>query len=166
MRHRFSVTLKSMCPLLFLPLLLGCGNDGRPPLAKVTGTVSYKGKPLVGANICFLPEQPGIRSALGTTDQTGRYSLLTYDPDDGAPVGKHKVVISLRGPPEKPKLDPALKAKYGEAYFEQLSGLGKLLIPEKYNSPESSGLSVDVVAGRRNVFDFDLQGEPPGKAGK
>jgi hypothetical protein len=147
--------------------VLGCGGkDGRPVLAKVSGTIQYKGKPLAGASISFLPQQAGIRSALGVTDEQGHYRLWTYDPDDGAPVGQHQVTISLRGPGQKLKLDPSVQTKYGAAYYEQLGEVGPLLIPAKYVDPKTSGFTAEVVAKRNNVFDFELVGEPPGKTAK
>ena len=139
----------------------GCGRSDRPPMAKVSGTITYKGKPLPEASISFLPEADGVRSAMGKTDAEGRYTLWTYENGDGAAVGKHRVTVALHGPPEKPKLNPAVAAKMGEAYYDQLSALGKPLIPAKYFGPETSGLTADVVKGKNNVFDFELTGEPP-----
>src|SRR5437016_2684281 len=130
---------------------LGCGgNPNRPPLAKVNGSLTYKGKPLAKANISFLPETKGIVSGLGVTDENGHYALSTYESNDGAPVGKHRVAISLRGPPEK------VKPNMGDAYYEEMEGVGKPLIPQKYFDPAKSGLTADVQAGKTNVFDFEL----------
>ena len=139
--------------LAFLALLLplaGCGPK-RPPLAKVEGTVTYKGKPVVGAAIAFLPEQQGLMSGRGKTDDKGHYVLETYDPGDGAIVGKHQVVLSLRGP-SKP-----LRPDLGEAAAEVLKEMGPPLIPKKYFAPETSGLTREVVEGKKNVFDFELK---------
>lgn len=155
------------------PVLAGCGialgavgcgsDDGRPPLARVSGTVTYKGKPLAGAAIVFLPEKQGIRSALSVTDEQGRYKLWTYEKGDGAPVGNHQVTVALRGPPEKAALHPSVKGKnLGEAYYEQVAATGKPLIPEKYFNPDTSGLTANVVKGKDNVVDFDLE-DPPRK---
>ncbi len=146
-------------------LAAGCGaGDGRPALARVSGTVTYNGKPLAGASIVFDPEQEGIRSALSVTDEQGRYTLWTYEPGDGAAVGNHRVAITLRGPAEKAAIHPSLKAKdLGEAYYEQVTATGRPLIPEKYFYPQSSGLTAAVEAGRHNTRDFSLEGSVPKK---
>lgn len=134
-----------------LGLLSGCGGDGKVQRAKVSGTITYKGKPLVGANISFLPEKNGLPSGIGKTDANGKFVLGSYDPDDGAPVGRCKVAVSLRGPPKK------LPKGMGEAFADQISDSGDPLIPLKYFSPESSGFSEEVVAGKNNVFTFELK---------
>ena len=120
---------------------LGCGGDGKLPRASVTGKVTYKGKPVIGAAVSFLPETPGWRSAVGKTDDQGRYVLGTYDPDDGAPVGPCKVALSLRGP-GKP-----LKPGLGAAAAEELMEMGPPLIPIRYFDPDKSGLTFTVEKG-------------------
>ena len=136
----------------------GCG--GGPKLAPVSGTVTYKGLPLAGATVVFHPAQEGVRSGMGQTDDRGRYTLWTYTPGDGAMVGDHQVTVTLRGPAEKTPLNPAMKKDgLGEAYYEQVAATGKPLIPEKYFTAKSSGLTATVVGGKSNVIDFPLDGE-------
>jgi hypothetical protein len=144
--------------------LLAVGCKSGPKLAPVSGTVTYNGKPVVKATIVFYPEQDGARGAMGETDDQGRYTLWTYAPGDGALVGKHLVSITLRGPAEKATIHPSLKGEgLGEAYYDQVSGTGKPLIPEKYFTPQTSGLTAVVVAGRHNTFDFPVDGDLPKK---
>lgn len=131
-------------------ILAGCGGDGREPRAKVIGTITYKGKPLSGASISFLPETNGWRSGIGKTDAAGKFVLGSYDPDDGAPVGKCKVAISLRGPSKK------LPKGAGEAFNDMIMDAGDPLIPLKYFKPETSKIEVEVVAGKLNEFTFEL----------
>jgi hypothetical protein len=77
-------------------------------------------------------------------------------------VGKHLVSITLRGPAEKATIHPSLKGEgLGEAYYEQVSGTGKPLIPEKYFTAQTSGLTAVVVGRRNNTFDFLVEGEVP-----
>ena len=129
----------------------GCGGDGKLPRAPVSGRVTYKGKPVVGAAVSFLPETPGWRAGVGKTDDQGRYVLGTYDPDDGAPVGTCKVALSLRGP-AKP-----LKPGLGAAAAEELMEMGPPLIPIRYFDPDKSGLVFTIEKGKDNVFDIDLK---------
>ena len=94
--------------LLLAVLVVGCGSSG-VPLAKARGTVTFQGKPVVGAAVAFIPDNPGVVAALATTDANGVYDLATYDKKDGAPVGWCQVAISLRGP------SPPLRAGCGGA---------------------------------------------------
>jgi hypothetical protein len=77
-----------------LALLVGCGKSG-PPLGKVTGVVTYDGKPLVGAAIVFSPKSDAVDAgnSWGKTDESGRYSLRFGRSRVGAYIGEHKVVI-------------------------------------------------------------------------
>ena len=147
--------LPSLVPgLLLTVLVMGCGSSG-VPIAKARGTVTFQGKPVIGAAVAFIPDNPGVVAALATTDANGVYDLATYDKKDGAPVGPCQVAISLRGP--SPPLPPGL----GEAAAETMKLPGRPLIPLKYFDPKTSQLKVEVKAGTNNVFDFDLQGDVP-----
>ncbi|MSR32390.1 MAG: hypothetical protein EXR99_12895 [Gemmataceae bacterium] len=151
----------AMLPAGFLAFLL-CGCGGGPNLAKVSGTITYQGKPVTGALVTFYPEdKENIRGSMGETDEKGRYVLWTFNPGDGALVGSHKVAISKRGPPEKGTLHPSLKGKgkLGDAYYEQVTATGPPLIPEKYFFAETSGLNITVARGKHNTLDFPLEGE-------
>lgn len=68
--------------------LAGCNSSNVVP---VSGTLTYKGKPVTNAFIHFVPESG--RPSLGETDSQGRFTL-TYDPDTrGATLGKHRVFV-------------------------------------------------------------------------
>jgi len=57
----------------------------------VSGTLTYKGKPVTNAYVHFMPEHG--RPSSGETDANGRFTL-TYDPKTkGAQRGKHKVFV-------------------------------------------------------------------------
>ncbi|WP_437206573.1 hypothetical protein [Planctomicrobium sp. SH664] len=74
--------------------LVGCGNQG-PPLADVTGVVTYQEQPLVGAAVVFSPKSDQIDAgnSWGITDANGRYTLKFGRSRDGAWIGDHVVVI-------------------------------------------------------------------------
>lgn len=105
-----------------------CGSR-RQPMVPVQGRVTYCGKPLkFGAVIV----QPDIGPpAIGTIQSDGSFRLST-EGRDGAILGKHKVAITCYDT-EAPDHIPDPKGR-----------LGKLLIPAKYISPQTSGLKVDV----------------------
>jgi len=131
----------------------GCGAPNG--VAKVRGTITYRGKPVAKASVSFIPEALGTVPALATTDESGFYALSTYGTGDGAPVGPCRIAVSLTGP-SSPLPEHLAKA---EAAAETLRKPGKALIPRKYFSPDTSRLKADVIAGKDNVFDFDLEGD-------
>ncbi|MBM4097163.1 MAG: carboxypeptidase regulatory-like domain-containing protein [Planctomycetes bacterium] len=71
-------------------LLVGCGSSG---IVSVSGTLTYKGKPVTNAFVNFVPADGG-RPSMGETDAAGKFTL-TYDPQTkGAKAGKHKVFVT------------------------------------------------------------------------
>src|SRR5215475_82944 len=88
---------------LFL-MILGCGGGaGRPPLAKVSGKVTYAGKPVTTGSVMFTPvagsASDSARIATGQIESDGSYSLTTFDTGDGAVLGQHLVTVESRGDP-------------------------------------------------------------------
>ena len=78
--------------LLISLALAGCaGKEPTPETLPVTGTVTYKGKPLPAGSITFYPESgmPGS----GPLNDKGEFTLTTFAPGDGAVRGQHKVVV-------------------------------------------------------------------------
>ncbi len=137
-----------------LAVAAGCGPSG-VPVAQVRGKVTYRGQPVANASISFVPDAKGVAPALGKTNAAGEYRVTTFAANDGAPVGRCKVAISLTGPP--PPLPPHLAN--APAAAETLQMPGKPLLPTKYFSPDTSDLFADVTASGDNVFDFVLVGE-------
>lgn len=111
---------------ILLVVLTGCG--GSASTATVTGTVTLDGEPLAEGAIVTRPEAG--RGAQGLI-RNGQFTLGTMSGSDGAIVGLHKVAIVAH---EKGQAGPEGKP-------------GKLLVPERYTNPESSGLTIDVTAG-------------------
>lgn len=128
-------------------LAVGCGGSSGPELAKVTGTVTYQGKPIPLGTISFQPTDPAGTPATGIIGDDGSYALQTTEPGDGARLGSYTVAIrAVEGEPEVP-LDYIPKKK---------PPAPKALVPEKYSNPMSSGLTAKVESGR-NTINFELQ---------
>ncbi len=92
--------------------LVGCGSDG-PDLALVTGTVTYKGKPVEGGSLEFIPEAGG-RPSMAITDETGQYAVYYTKDKPGAVIGKHTIRFQMniaagRVPEEEQFSPPASK---------------------------------------------------------
>ena len=127
-------------------LFLGCGS-GRPPLGRVTGTVTFDGKPLASGTITF--ETQGRRPATGRIEKGQIVEMTTYDTGDGVPVGSHKVAIWAME-----EAGSAIVANPGEGKMPDMSG--KSLIPAKYNDPNTSQLTAEIKSGE-NVVSFQLK---------
>ena len=146
--------LKLLIALLLGVLLSGCGPKppaGAKPTKKVTVTVTYKGAPVEGAVVTFVNQEPP--SANGRTDAQGKARLKTYIDGDGATLGSHKVMIEKSiaeggqtvgsdDPSYDPNAPPA-KVKY--------------LVPQKYSSIATSGLTAEVTQSGPAEFTFDLK---------
>jgi hypothetical protein len=88
---------------LALLLVAGCGGGAEQyETIPVRGIVTCQGKPVANAIVNFTPlaaegraeGRPG-RVALGMTDKEGRFTLSTYQDNDGAIVGRHVVTVGL-----------------------------------------------------------------------
>ena len=82
--------------------LVGCNGGDPYATTPVSGVVTCQGKPVANATVNFTPQpQEGRaegrrgRVALGITDQEGRFTLTTFENNDGAIVGKHTVSVGL-----------------------------------------------------------------------
>jgi hypothetical protein len=130
---------------LICALCQSCGGEAPPELFPVSGRVTYQGKPVPGAKVMFFLDakenlkQPSPERPYGEADDDGNYELA-WGEGEGAPEGKYKVsIMALK--PYGPEDDTELKPPS--------------LIPEKYQSPASSGLTA-VVKDGDNVVNFEL----------
>lgn len=149
MSHRGFVGAASL--LLYA---LGCGRSG--PTAEivdvepVSGVLTYQGKPLEYFQVTFYPTD-GRRPAAGVTDGAGKFTLGTNEEGDGAPPGPCKVSIAFVGPPMD---DAAAQANPidNPAFLPR----PPIVIPAKYASPETSGLTQDVPDGGASDLKIEL----------
>jgi hypothetical protein len=134
-------------------LLTGCGGGvERPPLGKVSGKVTYNGKPVTSGSVIFTPTKgdTGGHIATGNIQSDGSYTLTTFDTGDGAVLGQYVVTIEARGqtPMTGPPIDPKTK--------RPMYVPSKSTIPEKYGSVERTPFRVTVEPGSKTV-DLDLK---------
>jgi len=95
-------------------LTSGCAE--RPPTTYPTVvTITYPdNKPVVGAQVA-LRSDDGKSNARGTTDSDGSCRLSTFEPEDGAVLGHHTVIVArppLRGDPDVPYTGPKIADKF------------------------------------------------------
>lgn len=129
----------------------GCSSPPPgPPLAPVTGLVTYKLRPVPQALVVFSPTD-GQRIAMGRTDAEGRFTLTTFERHDGALIAKHRVHIVAHGPGREMTPEEKSQAITDIHYIP-----GPPIIPQKYFTADTSGLTADVVPEGPNDFRFDL----------
>jgi len=117
----------------------GCGEAG-PSLAPLAGTCTVDGRPLSAGLLQFLPEAAGTPAAVAVVE-AGRFTAATAG-RPGAVPGRYRIRVEARNPPR-----------------DETDTLPASLVAEKYSNAESSGLSCEVIAGRENLVEFQL--EPP-----
>lgn len=142
----------------------GCGGSdartGSEPVYPVSGVITYKGKPVTGADVTFFNAEKN-RSAFGKTDdKTGEYKLTTFSSNDGAVAGEHKVAVLKY---EQPSATTPAANTESQAYVPPAMGestepkAAKSDLPEKYGNQETSGLTATVKAEGANVVNLDLE---------
>jgi hypothetical protein len=139
-------------------LLLGCGGDpSKPKLGRVSGKVTYNGQTVTKGTVSFVPNSgPGAQTgqpATGEIGSDGSYALTTFENNDGAVLGEHKVLVQSR------EEDPALKG--GGMPIPDARGNFKLkppkhLVPQKYQTADQTPLRFTVKEGS-NKYDIELK---------
>lgn len=143
---------------LSLVVLAGCGPStpsNRPKTNVVTGKVTYKGAPVEGATVSFIPTDPKGKGAVASTDASGQYKLTTFGGGgEGAVAGSYRVTIAKTT--TKSKLTEKQEQEYMAKGMPMPPPEVKDELPVKYKQDASSGLTADVKEGGGS-FDFDLK---------
>lgn len=130
-----SARLALLALLVSVALPAGCTRPP-PPLAPVYGRVTFAGAPVAHGVIVFSPDAdsgcygPCASAEIGGD---GRYTLATNG-SPGATPGWHRVTVA------------ALTTSVGPR------------LPDRFRDPNLSRLRAQVVAGRDNPLDFQLEG--------
>jgi len=148
--HAFRVAALVTLPVLFAAF--GCGRGDYPEMARVTGTVTYKGKPVPNMMVNFMPTEG--RPSWAKTDADGKYDMV-YDEDyKGVKTGHHKVYIT---PPASTIDGGTSKAsKKALAAAAKLTQEEMLDIRSKYGAEEITKYEVDVKKDPE-VIDIKLE---------
>lgn len=119
-------------------VLVGCSSaddkwkSQRPKTVLATGVVTLDGKPLEAAQVVFVTGGDGTGGS-GLSDKDGRFELSAFPPDKGIPPGTYSVMIVKAIVPE---IQDVSEDKYAPP------AKATLLVPVKYTTPTTSGLSV------------------------
>lgn len=140
--------------------ICGCGESrqGAEPVYPVRGVITFKGLPVVGADVTFFnPDRK--RSAFGRTNDKGEYQLTTFSMNDGAVDGKSVLTVTKFVAPIAVAAEADVESA---AYQPPIVGRPepkkrvKPEIPERYSSLATSGLIAVVSQDGPNVLNFDL----------
>jgi hypothetical protein len=139
--------------VLFGLAIAGCGGSRggiRGPTGAVSGTVTYKNKPVPNGTVTFYgPEDQAVSVPLG---EDGSYDAPQV------PVGPATVAITT--PPDSSVLEKVAKQAPGGKRF----GVGNPIVapqnvvpvPTKYGNPSLSGLRFTVSEGKQ-TYDIKLK---------
>jgi hypothetical protein len=103
-RNLTKVSSVQVTTLFGMLLLAGCGDGvDTKPTAKVTGKVTYDGKPVTGGSLMFSPISAASNNQAGkagdaTIKSDGTFTVTTYSPGDGAVVGQHRIAFMPPAP--------------------------------------------------------------------
>lgn len=136
---------KLFCPLVLMITLLGCSRAKEPweIVYPVEGVLNLAGKPLAGASITLIPQDPDVPSTVRPTARSrddGTFTLGTYSTEDGAPAGDYKVLV-LRFP-------VIVTASNAVA--------GPNNLPKKYATVQTTDLTVTVNPGEIELEPLEL----------
>jgi hypothetical protein len=114
--------------LILLACLSGCGDT-----AKVTGRVTYQGRPLCCGTVVFLSANKKARSSV--IDSDGTYVV------DGVPAGTTKVGVISRD-----RSTGRFIVRDGKRIHPDKIA-GWFALPRRFESPDTSGLAYTIVPG-------------------
>jgi len=131
--------------LLVMAVGIGCSRSQAPweIVHPASGTVTFGGKAIVGAQVTLCPLDSTFPEAVRPTAVTqadGKFQLSTYKAGDGAPSGDYKVTVIWH---------PLVDGEGGAVR-------GANALPVRYATPESSDLSVNIPEGGATLPVIDL----------
>jgi hypothetical protein len=153
-----------LCVALSLGLLTGCSsskNTSAP--ASVSGKVLYNNQPLKGGTVVFHAKE-GKGSYRSALDDNGTYAITDL------PVGEMVVTVETESVNPKKKTQGYGGGKGAKVDSEYAAAMAKMggpakgaaaptgeyrRIPDKYNNPKTSPLSMTLESGR-NVKEWTL----------
>ena len=128
-------------------MLAGCGSSG-PATVPVHGTVTWQGQPLDNGTVVFHPVDVAAdglrRTPMAQLRPDGTFQMSTFAEGDGVMPGRYSV--SIQSYTEGVVVD-----------FIDPSKASKSRIPQRYTTPQTSGLTADVAPDADSVeLQFDL----------
>jgi len=136
-----------------------CGPAG-PEMGRVNGVVTLDGTPVPEGTVQFWPKDG--RPARGSITEDGSFVMTTFDSNDGALVGEHRVTIKAT---RSIQSGPKIKSTAAEISHFSQKGAKRIratkvdwLVPEKYSDVDTTPLTATVENGS-NEIDFQIEKE-------
>jgi hypothetical protein len=132
--------------LLITSILCGC-SGGKPVWEQThpaSGMVTYKGRPIVDAELIFFPEDKSFPETVrpkAKSTEGGKFIVWTYIQGDGAPEGSYKVTVVHN---EVAISKDTIVAKPND-------------LPVKYSKLDSTDIVVKIAAGQNEIPAIDLK---------
>lgn len=147
--------LWAILTLAFLLVSSGCGSGYSGPTGTVSGTVTLNGEPVPpGTGVAFLSDDG--YSASAQVGVGGKYQLSVAGQSNQIPAATYKVMISQAGGGQMSEADyDAMMQANASGTAAEPAQPKEEIIPAKYKSTATSGLSYKVEAGS-NTIDINL----------
>jgi len=125
-------------------VLVGCGSEGRPKTAPVSGRAVVNGKAVEGLSLAFHPINQPNNTVAGTarTRADGAFEVTSFLPSDGAPPGEYAVTVIW---PDRYVTEGGQEYPVGD----RLNGA--------YAKKDSTPLKVTIREGENRLDTFDLK---------
>lgn len=140
------VRITSLVLLAFVLAAVGCGKSDAPRIKTypITGKVSFKGTPPVGAQVVLHPVSssgPDDISSAGKVKDDGTFSITTYADGDGAPPGEYAATVVW------------FKVQEDEVG----GGRGPNVLPPEYADPKTTPVKVTVAQSPTEVPPIEIK---------
>jgi hypothetical protein len=150
---------------VIVPQFTGCGGSDEaavehPKTTKIEGTITYNGSALEGATVTLVPKTlPGeahtANGAFGKSDASGKFTMMTFEPGDGAVPGEYQIMV------QKFEVVAATGSDSEENYVPPEEGQStpapKSLIPDKYTQIKTSGLTATIPDAESYTLTIELK---------
>ena len=141
-------------------IVSGACGPASPEMGDVNGVVTFNGQTVSAGTVQFWPEDG--RPARGSIHEDGTFTLTTFDSNDGALVGKHRVTIKATRSDDS---GPTIESTAAEISHFSQKGAKRIraarvdwLVPEKYSDVNTTPLEATVENGS-NEIDFKIEKE-------
>ena len=138
--------MKSVCSLLLMGSVFLSGCSQAPKLYLVTGTVTVKGKPAVGAIVNFHPDDSAIETASAVADSEGSFKPISHSLT-GLRAGRYKVTVIWPDPSKKPTESQIMMGT---------ADVGPDLLKGKYSLKSSTTLTAEISDSTTTLPPFEL----------